>query len=112
MLAVGPAIAKGERNPTSSHWRSVGRSIGAEHIHIDGSEATVRDSAADGTGESESRVEVETLGVGRVGSGGCRLDGIELGGAGGGGGSLGRHCDDGGEMEKKDGVESVVMMEG
>lgn len=64
--------------------------------------------AADGTGESESRVEVETLGVGRVGSGGGSLDGIELRRAGGRGGSLGRHCDDGGEMEDEDGVESGV----
>lgn len=59
------------------------------------------DSTADGTGESEARVEIETLGVGRVGSSSRGLDGVKLGGAGGRGGGLGRHCDDGGEMEKK-----------
>ena len=58
------------------------------------------DGAADGTGEGESRVEIKALGRGRVGGSGRGLDGIELHGAGGRSGGLGRHCDDGREMDK------------
>jgi len=63
-------------------------------LHIDGGETTVGDGTADGTGKGESRVEVESAEL--LGSGGLDvlLDGIHLGGAGGGrrGSSGGRHC--------------------
>lgn len=67
------------------------------------------DGAADGTSEGEARVQVKALGRGWVGGNGLCLDGIELGGAGGRGGSLGRHCDDGREMDKARGSGELLL---
>lgn len=60
-------------------------------IHINGGEATVGDGTADGTGEGESRVKVDTGRFCWVGSDGLVLQGIELDGARRGGRYAGRH---------------------
>jgi hypothetical protein len=51
----------------------------------------VGDGAADGTGESESRVQVKASGSGRVSGRELSLRGIDLAGAGGGGRGVGGH---------------------
>jgi hypothetical protein len=59
---------------------------------IDGGKSTVSDGAADGTSESESRVQSNTSGCGRVDFGSnLGLCGVELGGASGGGWRGGGH---------------------
>jgi hypothetical protein len=65
----------------------------AQDLHIDGGKTTVGERAADGTGEGEARVESdarELLGLSGLD---VLLDSIELGAAGGGGRSLGGHCE-------------------
>jgi len=62
-----------------------------DNVHIDGCEGSVGDGAADGTGESESRVQVKASGSGRVSGRELSLRGIDLAGAGGGGRRVGGH---------------------
>jgi hypothetical protein len=64
----------------------------AEYVHINGREGAVGDGAAYSTGNGESGVEVDARGFCRVGGGGIRLYGIELGRARRRGRSLGSHC--------------------
>jgi hypothetical protein len=75
---------------------AIGISLAIEghyNVHIDGCEGSVGKGAADGTGESEPRIQVEAGGSGRVdvGSHGLGLDSVELARAGGGGRRRGRH---------------------
>ena len=66
---------------------------GRGSLHIDGSETTVGEGAADGTGEGEARVEGdarELLGLSGLD---VLLDSVDLDAAGGGGRGLSRHCD-------------------
>jgi hypothetical protein len=66
--------------------------IGGRHnVHIDGCEGSVGDGAADGTSESESRVQGKASGRGRVGGRKLSLCGINLAGARGGGRGRGGH---------------------
>ena len=51
-----------------------------KHVHIDGSQSTVGDGAADGTSKSETRVQSQTLGLGRLGGLDLLDDGFNLGG--------------------------------
>jgi hypothetical protein len=63
-----------------------------DYVHIDGCESAVGDGAADGTSESESRVEVKTLGGSRVSVGSqLSLCGVNLAGASGSRRRSGRH---------------------
>jgi hypothetical protein len=66
---------------------------GRDNVHIDGCEGSVGEGAADGTGESEARIQVDAGGSGRVdvGGHGLGLYGVELARAGGGGRRRGRH---------------------
>lgn len=64
-----------------------------DSLHIDGGKATVGEGAADGTGEGETGVELDAGELRRLSGLDVLLDGIDLGAAGGGGGSLGGHCD-------------------
>jgi hypothetical protein len=64
------------------------------NVHIDGGKSAVSDGAADGTGESEARVQRKTGRSSRVDMGSeLRLGGVDLGGAGGSGRRSGGHCD-------------------
>ncbi|TKW49736.1 hypothetical protein CTA1_5092 [Colletotrichum tanaceti] len=81
-----------EQHVPNMDWQSEGRREPGkgEHLHIDGSQGTVGDGAADSTGKGESRVEGE---AGKLAGGvGSSLldDGVDLGRAGGGQG--GSHC--------------------
>lgn len=87
------------RQPLSSLRAIAGR----KNIHIDGREGTVSDGAADSTSKGESRVQSGTGGRGWVDAGSnLGLDGVELGGAGGGGRGSSRHVAgvDGGQAKK------------
>jgi hypothetical protein len=63
-----------------------------EDVHIDGCESAVGDGAADGTSESESRVQIKTSWGSRVDLG-CEgsLGRVDLGRAGAGGRGSGGH---------------------
>jgi len=66
--------------------------IGGRHnVHIDGCEGAVGDGAADGTSESESRVQRKASGSSRVGGRKLSLCSVNLGGACGGGRRRGGH---------------------
>lgn len=65
------------------------------NVHIDGGKSTVSDGAADGTSESEARVQSETSGrVWRRQGSKLRLGGVDLAGAGGSWGRSGGHCEE------------------
>ena len=88
-LSQLPRIA---RNIAASHWRPRQRLYDGKNIHIDGCESAMSDGAADGTRESESRVQVNASRGSRVNLGRhCSLRGVELGRAGGGGRRRGGH---------------------
>ena len=71
--------------------RAIGR---RRDVHIDGGQSTVSDGAADGTGESESRVQRETGGrVRRRHGSKLGLGGVDLAGAGGSWGRSGGHSE-------------------
>ena len=57
-------------------------------VHINGSEGTVGDGAADGTGERESRVETNAAELGSGGDSGLLDDSVDLGRS-----CLSSHCD-------------------
>lgn len=71
-------------------------------VHIDGGQGTVGDGAADGTSESEARVESKTSGRVRCGHGSeLGLGGVDLAGAGGSGGRSGGHGDGDGTDDRE-----------
>jgi len=65
----------------------------AQDLHIDGGKTTVGERAADGTGKGEARVESDTRELLGLSGLDVLLDSVELGAAGGGGRSLGGHCE-------------------
>jgi hypothetical protein len=72
-------------------------------VHIDGGESTVGDGAAEGTGDSEARVQSQTGRGGGVNVGSeLGLGRVDLAGAGGSGRRSSRHCGGDGRWTTKD----------
>jgi hypothetical protein len=90
---IGRSCRAAPEKLQGSHWRA-SLPLGDGHIHIDGGKSTVSDGAADGTSESEARVESSTGGrVRRRHGSKLGLGGVDLAGAGGSWGRSGRHCE-------------------
>ncbi len=93
LASAGPDVAQSRKNCDAAigalqcHWK-----VG--NVHIDGSQGTVSDGAADGTRESEARVQSSTGGrVGRRHGSKLGLGGVDLAGAGGSWGRSGGHVE-------------------
>lgn len=72
-----------QRRGLGGRVKGIGHGSGGSDVHIDGGEGTVCYRAADGTGEGESGVELETAELARGAGGSLLDDGIDLGRAGG-----------------------------